>query len=186
MPRFNILKKANKTGALISMREYARTRGLAVSTVSKALKTKRITLTRGKIDPAKVDAQWKANTQPGQRAVNTRRKASKAVAPAASADPGQTRDTPDPQSNSYATARARREETLANMAQMDYDVKMGVLVNAAEIREKISKLHTEAKTRLLGVASKCKARLPQLSAIDVSIIEDLIREALGEIANGNV
>ena len=90
---------------------------------------------------------------------------------------------PDPDPNSYASSRARREATLANMAQMDYDLKMGVLVNAVEIREQISKLHTEAKTRLLGVASKCKARLPQLSAIDVSIIEDLIREALGEIAN---
>jgi hypothetical protein len=179
------LKKVNKTGALISMREYSRRRGVAVSAVSKAVKSKRITLVRGKIDPIKANKQWDANTQPGQRAVNTRRKAPSAAPPPAAADPGQTRDTPDQQPNSYATARARREETLANMAQMDFDVKMGVLVNAAEIREKISKLHTEAKTRLLGVASKCKARLPQLSAIDVSIIEDLIREALGEIASGS-
>jgi hypothetical protein len=167
------------------MREYARMRGVSVVAVSKAVKTRRISLVRGKIYPAKADKEWERNTQPGQRAVNTRRKPPKTAAPAAAADPGQPRDTPDSQPNSYATARARREETLANMAQMDYDVKMGVLVNAGEIREKIAKLHTEAKTRLLGVASKCKARLPQLSAIDVSIIEDLIREALGEIASGS-
>jgi phage terminase Nu1 subunit (DNA packaging protein) len=153
-------------------------RGISTVAVSKAVKTKRIKLVRGKIDPAKADAEWATNTRPGQR-VEKRR----LVAPEAAPLP--TQSIPEPEPNTYAGARARREETLANMAQMDFDLKMGVLVNAAEIREKISKLHTEAKTRLLGVASKCKARLPQLSAIDVSIIEDLIREALGEIASGN-
>lgn len=167
------------------MREYARMRGVSDVAVGKAVKTGRIKRVRGKIDPAKADAQWAANTQPGQRAVNARRRPPKTVAPAAAADPRQPRDAPDPQPNSYATARARREESLAKIAEMEYEQKMGTLVNAAEIREKLSKLHTEAKTRLLGVASKCKARLPQLSAIDVSIIEDLIREALGEIANAN-
>lgn len=166
------------------MNAYAKMRGVSSVAVSKAVKSKRISLVRGKVDPAKADAQWEANTQPGQRAVSARRKPPKAPAPQAAADPGQTQHAPDAPLNSYGAARARREETLANMAQMDFDVKMGVLVNAGDIREKISKLHTEAKTRLLGVASKCKARLPQLSAIDVSIIEDLIREALGEIANG--
>ena len=151
------MKKVDKKGALISMREYARRRGCAVEAVSKAVKSRRITLVRGKIDPVKADAQWRANTQPGQRAVNARRKAPDARAPAAAADPGQTQMGPDPQANSYATARARREETLANMAQMDYDLKMGVLVNAVEIREKIAKLHTEAKTRLLGVARDRKS-----------------------------
>jgi hypothetical protein len=177
------LKKVNKTGALISMREFARRRGVAVSAVSKAVRSKRITLVRGKIDPLKASKQWDANTQPGQRAVNTRRKAPTAAPPAAAADPDQTRDSPDPQPNSYADARAKREQLHLKSEQMDFDLKMGSLVNAIEIREKIAKLHTEAKTRLLGVASKCKARIPQLSAIDVSIIEDLIREALGEIAN---
>lgn len=166
------------------MNAYAKMRGVSSVAVSKAVKSKRISLVRGKVDPAKADAQWEANTQPGQRAVNTRRKQPKAVAPAAAADPGQTPDAPGAPPNSYGAARARREESLAKIAEMEYEQKIGTLVNANEIREKIAKLHTEAKTRLLGVASKCKARLPQLSAIDVSIIEDLIREALGEIANG--
>ena len=167
------------------MREYARRRGVAVSAVSKAVKSKRIALVRGKIDPVKADKQWGANTQPGQRAVNIRRVPPSAAPPPAAADPSQTRDIPEPQPNTYADARAKREQLHLKSEQMDFDLKMGSLVSSSEIREKIAKLHTEAKTRLLGVASKCKARIPQLSAIDVSIIEDLIREALGEIASGN-
>jgi hypothetical protein len=170
------LKKVSKP-VLVSMNEYARSRGISSVAVSKAVKTKRIKLVRGKIDPSLADEQWAANTRPGQRVARRR-----LIAP--SVAPIEPQSIPEPAPNTYGTARARREETLANMAQMDYDLKMGVLVNSSEIREKLAKLHTEAKTRLLGVASKCKARVPQLSAIDVSIIEDLIREALGEIANG--
>ena len=167
------------------MRKYARMRGISDVAVSKAVKSRRITLTKGKIDPVKADQQWRQNTQPGQRAVNTRRKPYKAASQAAAADPGQTRDAPEPPPNSYAGARARRENILAKIAEADYQQQMSELVNAAELRAAIAKLHTEAKTRILGVSSKIKSRIPGLSGADLSIIDDLLREALGEIASGN-
>jgi hypothetical protein len=167
------------------MREYARMRGVSVVAVSKAVKTKRISLVRGKIDPAKADKEWAANTQPGQRAAKARRKAPSSKVDAMPPAVGELPGIPEPEPNTYAAARAKREELHLKSEQMDFDLKMGELVRASDIRERLAKLHTEAKTRLLGVASKCKARIPQLSAIDVSIIEDLIREALGEIANAS-
>ena len=49
---------------LLSRREYAAHRGVAVSAVQKAIEAGRITLTDGKIDPEKADKEWAENTNP--------------------------------------------------------------------------------------------------------------------------
>jgi len=52
----------------VSIRAYARHRGVAESTVRKALASGRITSEPdGTIDPAKADAAWKANTNVAKR-----------------------------------------------------------------------------------------------------------------------
>jgi len=158
------------------MREYAKHRGVTVEAVSKAVKTKRISLTGKKVDVARADAQWSANTQPGQRAAKQRRKA-------ASKRPQAPLYVPEPDPNSYASARARREQTMADLARLDFEKKAGILINAEEAKAEWFKLITEAKTRLLGVAAKCRNQCPSLSPIDISIIEGLIREELEELAN---
>lgn len=166
------------------MREYARMRGISVEAVSKAVKTRRIALVRKKVDVALADKQWPANTQPGQKGTRSAPKtAGRPKLEASVVDPLPLNGEPPP--GSYAAARARREDTLAKIAEMEYQEKMSELVNAAELRGEIAKLHTEAKTRILGVASKIKARVPTLTAVDLLLIEDLLREALGEIASGN-
>jgi phage terminase Nu1 subunit (DNA packaging protein) len=43
---------------------------------------------------------------------------------------------------------------------------------------------TAAKTRLLGVPSKAKARIPTLTVRDIEALEDLIAEALEELSLG--
>ena len=47
---------------LISLRAYARHRGVALSAVQTAVKYQRITLTDGKVDVERADADWEANT----------------------------------------------------------------------------------------------------------------------------
>jgi phage terminase Nu1 subunit (DNA packaging protein) len=84
--------------------------------------------------------------------------------------------------NNYATARARREDSLARMAEIDFEERAGKLVDANEMKAEWLKLITEAKTRLLSVPVKCKSRIPGLSALDVSIIENVIRDELEELA----
>ena len=72
---------------------------------------------------------------------------------------------------------------MADLARLDFEKKAGILVNADEVKAEWFKLITEAKTRLLAVAAKCRTQCPSLSPIDISIIENLIREELEELAN---
>jgi hypothetical protein len=170
---------------LISLREYAQHRGVTVEAVSKAVKTGRISLVGKKVDAFAADRDWAANTQPGQMAAKLARlaasrgskrtrKVSKAQAPAVDPDP-----------NSYASARARREDFLARTAQLEFEERTANLINAAEAKAAWLKLVTECKTRLLSVPIKCRGRIPGLSVMDVSIIENLIREELEELIDGN-
>lgn len=47
---------------LVSLRAYARHRGVTLGAVQTAIKAQRITTIDGKIDPEKADAEWTANT----------------------------------------------------------------------------------------------------------------------------
>ena len=52
----------------LSIRAYARHRGVSDTAIHKAIKTGRITPeSDGTIDPDKADAQWEANTDPSKR-----------------------------------------------------------------------------------------------------------------------
>jgi len=164
---------------LVSMRAYAKHRGVTVEAVSKAVKTSRISLVGKKVDVAAADRAWSANTQPGQMAVKRTRTASKRTRKASKAQA----QGGDQTVNNYASARARREDYLARMAQIDFEQRSGNLIDATEAKAAWFKLITEAKTRLLAVPIKCKSRLPALSALDVSIIENLIRDELQELAD---
>lgn len=161
---------------MVSMREYAKRRKVSPMAVSKAVKAGRVTLVSGKIDVNLADRQWSANTRPGQ-------KVPKMLARAPETDPEDAQGLPGAQAGSYAVARAAREQLRLKLDQVDFDERMQNLVDAAEFRAKFLPMIADAKTRLLGVASKCKSRLPSLSAVDVSTIEDLIHKALGEITN---
>ena len=51
--------------APMSLRAYAKHRGVAMSAVQKAIRAGRIPTTAdGKIDPAQADAEWARNTEP--------------------------------------------------------------------------------------------------------------------------
>lgn len=169
---------------LVSMRDYAKRRGVTVEAVSKAAKTGRISLVGKKVDVQAADRQWAANTQPGQMAAKRTRKAPSKRSKRTPAVPDTEAPAADSTVNNYASARARREDYLARMAQSDFEERSGLLVNANEMKAEWAKLITEAKTRLLSVPIKCKSRLPALSALDVSIIENLIRDELEELADG--
>lgn len=170
---------------LVSMREYARRRGVTTEAVSKAVKTGRISLVGKKVDVLAADRDWSANTQPGQMAAKKTRKAPSKGSKPRQLAPKEGQPAGESTLNNYANARARREDYLARMAQTDFEERAGKLVDANEMKAQWLKLITEAKTRLLSVPIKCKSRLPALSALDVSIIENLIRDELEELADGH-
>lgn len=79
-------------------------------------------------------------------------------------------------------AAARREAALADMAELDRDERKGELVSVEEARDDVINRFAIVRTKLLGVPSRVAQRMPHLAAEVVPVLDDLIREALEEIA----
>jgi len=56
-------------------------------------------------------------------------------------------------------------------------------VRADEVESAWGSIITSARTRLLAVPSRAKIQMPGLTAEQIEVIEELIREALEELSN---
>ncbi len=95
---------------LLSLRAYAKHRGVSLAAVQKAIHSGRITPTSdGLIDSDRADAEWNAKTRPGQRRTRPVAAAPRepAEAPASGLD--------------YFRARAIRESYLARLAKIEFE-----------------------------------------------------------------
>jgi hypothetical protein len=121
----------------ISLREYARRRGVTLAAVQKARDTGRIpVLPNGRINPAAADAAWDSNTEPVQQA----RGVTGGSAPKEYAQQVREPSVPAPRgegpaAGSLAAAQAVRFNYQARMARLDYEQRIGKLVNADEVRK---------------------------------------------------
>lgn len=95
----------------------------------------------------------------------------------APADP----DTQDVQA-SYWVAKARRESALADMAEIEVAERRGELISVDDARTDVSDKFTIVRTRILGVPTRIAQRLPKLAAEVVPVLDELLREALEELA----
>lgn len=78
----------------------------------------------------------------------------------------------------WRQAKVKREGDELELAK-----RKGELLQVADARAEVESLVTEIRTKLLGVPSRARQRIPSLTASDVTVIEDLIREAMEAIAN---
>lgn len=83
------------------------------------------------------------------------------------------------QAESNALAAAYK----ARMAKLEYEERVGKLVNAADIEKRIVTMLRDAVTKLRGVPTNAKMSLPHLTVRDVEQLENLIDEALEGLAN---
>lgn len=172
----------------ISLREYARLRGVSAEAVSKAVTAGRLRESvvqvggKPKIgDVELADREWGANTRP---------RADMPLPPKRGARPTEDGDEALPEGvPSYNVSRAvrefhasRRECALADGAEIDVAEKKGELVSVPEARDYVTKKFAAVKTRILGVPSRMAQRLPELAAEVVPVVEELLREALEELA----
>jgi hypothetical protein len=202
-----LTRKAKRSAAPtpISLREYAKRRGVSVEAVSKAITAGRLAACVVKVgrapkiaDPELADREWDANTRPRvdqpsahARIRPTPRRALPDVhdpEPAEAVDAADIRDIVVPD---YFISRAlreaaaaRRAAALADIAELDVQVRKGELVAVDEARGDVIERFTVVKTKILGVPSRVKQRLPHVSADDVRVIDDFLREALEELADG--
>jgi phage terminase Nu1 subunit (DNA packaging protein) len=77
-----------------------------------------------------------------------------------------------------ATSKAIVEAFKAKLIQLEFDERSAKLVDATEFRTRFSTMVATARTRLLGVASKAKGRIPHLTINEIEVLTKLIREAL--------
>jgi excisionase family DNA binding protein len=82
----------------------------------------------------------------------------------------------------YNESRARTEYLKAELLELERKEKEGLLVRAAEVEAKWVEVITISRTKVLGVASKAKQRIPDLTQDQIAILEDIVREALEELA----
>lgn len=170
-----------------SLRAYARRRGVSPEAVSKAITSGRlrasVVMVRGAPKIADVDLadrEWTASTRPRVDHPPPPSPLAGALAGAASA----LDDVPD-----YNVSRAqrefhaaRREAALADIAEIEASEKKGELVSVAEARADVIEKFTVVKTKILGVPTRVAQRLPHLAAEVVPVVDELLREALEELA----
>lgn len=147
------------------MRQYAIHRGVSVQAVSKAVKQGRIRLTRDKkIDVAKADKEWEANT-------NTR----------AGSDFGvKAAGIP-----SYSESRAAREAYAALREKQLYELEAKALVSRDQVTVMLQSIVSAARAKLLALPNT----LAPLVAVEPDerkcqvLLMSGVREALEELSD---
>ena len=168
----------------LSIRAYARHRGVVKSAVEKAIRTGRITTTPdGKIDPARADAEWERNTAPRAVAATRPRiqptpprRLSASIAPDSSLAGG----------GNYLVARGVREGFLARLAKIQYEEKLGKLINRDEVQVERFNTNRIIRDGVLNIADRVSAQLA--AETDEKKVHEIltteIRNALNGIADG--
>src|SRR5579859_727743 len=127
----------------MSLRAYARHRGVSLRAVQKALASGRINAREdGRLDAEVADANWARNTAPRPRPASkpANKPASEPASPQSArhhSDPPRREPTEPPKLESgleYSKARAVRESYLARLAKIDFEERTEKLVSRDEIQ----------------------------------------------------
>lgn len=86
----------------------------------------------------------------------------------------------------YNESRARAEFEKANLLELQRKAQEGLLLRREDVELAWGQAVNITRTRLLGVPSAAKQRIPHLEIEEVELLTALIREALEELAAGEV
>ena len=173
----------------MSLRAYARHRGVALSAVQKAIASGRIhPEPDGSIDPIKADAQWDRHTrtaQPTTPRVTTTRPppVSQPAAP-----PPMPQASDDARGVDYHKARAVRETYSARLAKLEFEERTGKLISKDEVDIKYFQLARQLRDRMQQIPRKVAPEIVALVVADpdvrgvTDILDVAIREALEDLA----
>ncbi len=192
----------------MTLTEYAKRRGCSKVAVSKAISGGRLTASVGRdehgrpliVDADLADREWEERTRPRGDAAPP---APRVPAPSRAAEPvpAHARDQVERASRAApaplpagvplynvsqavrAAASARREAAAADIAELELASKRGQLIDAEEARADVLAAFSLVKTRLLAVPSRVAQRLPDLAATVEPVVDELIRDALEELAD---
>ncbi len=180
----------------MSLRAYARHRGVSLRAVQKALASGRITARQdGRLDAAATDANWTRNTAP--RPLPASKPANKPAPVPASpqsarhhSEPPRREPTEPPKLESgleYSKARAVRESYLARLAKIDFEERTEKLVSRDEMQVAAFNRYRTFRDGMLNIPDRLAAVLA--AETDPRRVHELlateIRKALTEFSNAN-
>ena len=177
----------------MSLRAYARHRGVALSAVQKAIASGRIhPEPDGRIDPIKADAQWDRHTRTAQpttpRVTTTRPPPIAQHASQPAAPPPMPQASDDARGVDYHKARAVRETYSARLAKLEFEERTAKLISKDEVDIKYFQLARQLRDRMQQIPRKVAPEIVALVVADpdvrgvTDILDVAIREALEDLA----
>jgi len=156
----------------VSVREFARRKGVSDTAIHKAVERGEITREPdGRIDPAK-NAHWSPRAQIRGQGDDLS---------------GHTRAAPEEERPSgipdYAKSRAIREAYAARLAKLEFEEKSGRLVSADEVRIEQFRIARALRDRLLQLPAKIAPEIVALVVEDADVVavEQMLETALREL-----
>lgn len=191
--------------ALISKADAARALGVTKEAVYAAIRTNRLSVVRtgdGRelINSITMREEWQRNTQkrigrgpkppagttertpkrPGELTPAQRREQQAESGEASAVDLNLARTTED--IPDYDVSRARTEHLKAELLELERKQKEQILVKAEEVEAKWVEIITMARTKILGIPTKAKQRIPDLDTDAIGLLDDIVRETLEDLA----
>lgn len=182
--------------AWLSLRAYAKHRGCRLSAVQRAIESGRLSKSvardgRGSpkiTDAAAADAEWSATTKDNRvpLAVQLMRPPPPPAPRPPAAAGGEGDDDGSEVPPDRALSAARREAAEADLAEIKVAKERGELVPVVDVEERLVNEANRARTKLLGVPSRARQQDPTLTAAHLALFEELIREALEDLAEADL
>lgn len=171
--------------SLMTVRAYARHRGISHPAVLAAIKSGRIRKTAaGKIDSAAADRMWELNTDPSKPRNSVtgnprhRRPKGGPSMPMGSREdsPREANGATDHVRSGYSQAAAIQKTYQAKREKLAYEKDVGKLVDADEVRAATFKAARAARDRMLGIPARLA---PVLAAVsEPAEVQRLLEEAI--------
>src|SRR5215469_4234029 len=128
--------------AVLSLRSYARHRGVALAAVQKAIASGRIsTQPDGRIDSEIADREWQENTRLRASGIST----------------GELETNNGSVQGSYGQARAEREHYAAVLAKLEYEERAGRLVRKDQVEDTAFKTYRDFRDRMQNIPDRVAA-----------------------------
>jgi len=138
------------------------------------------------IERDNLEQRWAAITRTRTDSPNPLRPAAERTKPQSKPPPPPPR-APEPEElPAYNDSRARSEYEKANLLELQRKTQEGLLLRREDVDLAWGQAVNITRTRLLGVPSTAKQRIPHLEIEEVELLTTLIREALDELAAGEV
>ena len=161
---------------LVSAAQFSRDIKVTKAAVSKALKN-------GRLDEAKVNREGKVFLEK-EKAFRIWEQTSDPSQPRARKTAIAASDNEE--LPSFNESRAKREAMMARLAEIEVEEKEKVLVPSEDVKRSWVQLVTIAKTKVLGIPTKAKQRIPDLDKGAMALLDEIVRETLEDLAVENV